>query len=136
MGSSPIVVTWTWYGWWYAPELFTGLSWRQYLEEMSKSGTYGDEITLHAMANMLLVEIVVILTLWEEGRTITTPKASISYHTLVLGYFAPVLLFCHYVALQRDGHRSVENSYVADNDPTNRESDADIANDYTDVPNI
>ena len=44
-------------------ELFTGLSWRQYPEEMSKSGTYGDEITLHAMANMLLVEIVVILTL-------------------------------------------------------------------------
>ena len=117
-------------------ELFTGLSWRQYSEEMSKSGTYGDEITLHAMANMLLVEIVVILTLWEEGRTITTPKDSISYHTLVLGCFAPILLFCNNVALQRDGHRSVENSYVADNDPTNCESDSDIANDYTDVSNI
>ena len=43
-------------------ELFTGLSWRQYLEGMSKSGTYDDENTLRAMANMFNVEIVVIST--------------------------------------------------------------------------
>ena len=36
-------------------ELFTGLSWQQCLEEMSKSGTYSDEITLRAMANMFNV---------------------------------------------------------------------------------
>ena len=43
---------------------------------------------------------------------------------------------CHYVVLEGDGHRSVENSYVADTDRTNCESDSDIGNDYTDVYDI
>ena len=33
-------------------ELFAGMPWCQYLEEMAKDGTYGDEITLRAMANL------------------------------------------------------------------------------------
>lgn len=40
-------------------ELFTDFPWRQYLEEMSKSRTYENEITLRVMANMFNVEIVV-----------------------------------------------------------------------------
>ena len=43
---------------------------------------------------------------------------------------------CSYVVLERDGHRSVENSYVADTGPTSCESDSDIGNNYTDVSDI
>ena len=65
-------------------ELFTGLSWRQYLEETSISGTYGDEIILRAMVNMFNFEIVVISTLGEGVRVIITPEELIPYHTLVI----------------------------------------------------
>ena len=51
-------------------ELFTGLSCRKYLEEMSKSGTYSDEITLSEMANLFNAEIVVISTPGEGGMVI------------------------------------------------------------------
>ena len=48
-------------------ELFTDFLWRQYLEEMSKSRTYENEITLRVMANMFNVEIVVKSTQGEGG---------------------------------------------------------------------
>ena len=89
---------------------------------MSKSGTYGDEITLRTMANIFNVEIVVTSTLGEGGRVIITPEDSIPYHASLLGHFAEKH-GCHYVVLEVDGHRSVENSYVADTDPKNCESD-------------
>ena len=101
---------------------------------MSKSGTNGDKISLCAMANMFNVEIVVISTLEEGRRVIITPEYSTPYRTLVLGHFAEEH-GCHYVVLEGDGHRFVENSYVADTDPKNYESDSDIRNDYTDVSN-
>ena len=43
---------------------------------------------------------------------------------------------CHYVVLGGDEHRSAENSYIDDTDPTNCESDSDIGNHYTDVSDI
>ena len=67
-------------------ELFTSLSWQQYLKEMSKIGTYDDEITLGAMANIFSVEIVVISTLGEGRRVTMRPEDSIPYNTLVLGH--------------------------------------------------
>lgn len=59
-------------------------SWRQYLEEMSKSGTYGDEITLRAIANMFNVEIIVETTLGQGGRVIVSPEDSIIHSFLVV----------------------------------------------------
>ena len=35
-----------------ADELFAGLPWMQYLQSMSPDGTYGDHITLQAVANL------------------------------------------------------------------------------------
>lgn len=45
-------------------ELFTG---RQYLEEISISGIYGDETILRAMAHMFNVKITVTSSLGEGG---------------------------------------------------------------------
>ena len=43
-------------------ELFAGIPWSQYLTEMARSETYGDEITLCTISNMFNVEIVVVST--------------------------------------------------------------------------
>lgn len=59
-------------------------SWQQYLEEMSKSGTYGDEITLRGIANMFNVEIIVKPTLGQGGRVIISPEDSIIHSFLVV----------------------------------------------------
>lgn len=102
------------------------------MENRLKSGTYGDEITLRATFNMFNIEIVVISTLGEEKRVIITPKDSIPFHALVLGHFVEEH-GCHYVVLEGDGHTSVENSYIADNNLTKCESNSDIGSDYTNV---
>ena len=65
-------------------ELFTDFPWRQYLEEMSKSRTYENEITLRMMANMFNVEIVVKSTQGEGGKLIITLENSI-WKTIALG---------------------------------------------------
>lgn len=62
-------------------ELFTG---RQYLEEISISGIYGDETILRATAHMFNVKITVTSSLGEGGTAIIIPEDSIPYHTLVL----------------------------------------------------
>ena len=69
-------------------ELFTDFPWRQYLEEMSKSRTYENEITLRMMANIFNVEIVVKSTQGEGGKLIITLENSI-WKTIVLGILKP-----------------------------------------------
>ena len=44
-------------------ELFAGVPMEQYLYEMSLERTYGDELTLRVIANMLSVEVFIISTL-------------------------------------------------------------------------
>ena len=44
-------------------ELFVGVPMEQYLYEMSLERTYGDELTLRVIANMLSVEVFIISTL-------------------------------------------------------------------------
>lgn len=39
---------------------FAGILWSQYLNEMKRDGTYGDEITLRAIANVFGIEIIVV----------------------------------------------------------------------------
>ena len=41
-------------------ELFGGIPQSQYITEMARSGTYGDEITLRTISNMFNVEIAVV----------------------------------------------------------------------------
>ena len=48
-------------------ELFVGIPWSQYITEMARSGTYGDEITLRTICNMFNVEISVVSTLEQDG---------------------------------------------------------------------
>ena len=42
------------------PRTFRWDTWSQYLSEMGRDGTYGDEITLRAIANIFGIEIIVV----------------------------------------------------------------------------
>ena len=53
-------------------ELFAAMPWVEYLNTMAQNSTYGDQLSLQAMAN-LLVEIIVISSLGPEGRTVISP---------------------------------------------------------------
>ena len=58
-------------------ELFAGIPWSQYLAEMARDGTYGDEITLRAISNMFNVEIVVV-----DKMDLLESYPKIHYHLL------------------------------------------------------
>ena len=60
----------------------------QYLQEMQINGTYGDEITLRAISNILNVEIIIVSTLGQEGRVETVPENTNSFVRITLGHFA------------------------------------------------
>ena len=55
---------------------------------MSLEGTYGDEITLRAIANICNVEVVVISTLGDRDRMNILPQHSVTLGRILLGHFA------------------------------------------------
>ena len=69
------------------------------LQEMSHDGTYGDLITLQAVADMLGVEILVISTLGSEAQVWVSPRSGIQLCCLILGYFSEGEGI-HYVAMR------------------------------------
>ena len=77
-------------------ELFAGIPWSQYLNEMGTDQTYGDEITLRAIANIFCIGIVVISNLGQQGLNHVPPKGSEPLFLVILGHFAGGQGF-HYV---------------------------------------
>jgi len=108
-------------------ELFAGMPWSQYLASMAQNGTYGDQITLQAVANLFNVEIVIISTLGPNAKTVISPQFSTPFASLTLGHFAEDQGI-HYVCLTELNH-SYGNSSVGGEDvyekPTNEESNED-----------
>ena len=104
---------------------------------MSKSGMYGDEITLRAMANMFNAEIIVISNMGEVGRDIITPEDSIHYHTPVLGHFSKEQ-GCHSIVLQEMDISLFKNLtlFAVCTVLTNSESYSDIGKIYIDAFDI
>ena len=73
---------------------------KDYINEMTMDGTYGDEITLD-----------------REGSVIIKPKESIPLARIIVGHFAEGQGI-HYVVLQRDGNSTEDED---DFDPLNSE---------------
>ena len=59
-------------------DVFSTQPWEDYLQEMSHHGTYGDQITLHAFADMPGVEKLVISALGSEAGVWISRRSSIS----------------------------------------------------------
>ena len=58
-------------------ELFAATPWAEYLHSMAKNGTYGNQITLQAAADLCNIEIVVVSTLGPDAITVISPFSSI-----------------------------------------------------------
>ena len=69
-------------------ELFAGILWCQYLNEMKRNGTYGEEITLRALANVFGIEIIVVSTLGQQGLVHIQPENSEPLSPVIFGNFA------------------------------------------------
>ena len=59
-----------------------------YIHKMSKDGTYGDEITLRAIAEIFNNEISVISTLGRGVSVMIKPEESIPLTRITIGHFA------------------------------------------------
>ena len=69
-------------------ELFAGMPWKAYLQAMARNGTYGDQITLQAAADLYNIEIVVVSTLGPDATVVISPSSSIPTARVQLGHYA------------------------------------------------
>ena len=69
-------------------ELFASQGWAEYLAEMNKDGTYGDQITLQAASNIFNVQITVHSSLGVEATTMISPFTQVGVTNFNLGHFA------------------------------------------------
>ena len=83
-------------------ELFTETPWDQYLESMPRNGTYGDHITLPAIANLFNVRFVLYSTHCTLAMQTITPVGCL-FTTFYVGHFAGGAGE-HYVCLADDNH--------------------------------
>ena len=70
-----------------------------YLQEMSHHGTYGDQITLQDVADMLGVEKLVISTLSSEAGAWISRRSAILLCRFILRHFSEREII-HYVAMR------------------------------------
>ena len=64
------------------------MPWSEYLNTMAQNSSYGDQLTLQAMANLYLVEIIVVSSLGPEGRTVISPQNCEPVARVFLGHFS------------------------------------------------
>ena len=55
---------------------------------MKRNGTYGEEITLRALANVFGIEIIVVSTLGQQGLVHIQPENSEPLSPVIFGNFA------------------------------------------------
>ena len=59
-----------------------------YITHMARDGTYGDQITLYAAANLYNIGIQIVSSLRVGGQHAFNPSASVSAATVYPGHFA------------------------------------------------
>ena len=69
-------------------ELFAGMPWSKYLQAMANDGTYGDQLTLQAAADIYSLEIIVFSSLGVDATTVISPSLSDATTTVQLGHYA------------------------------------------------
>jgi len=87
-------------------ELFAGMPWNEYLSNMINNGTYGDQLTLQAVANLYQVKLVIVSSLGPDGIVHVLPQYSAPISSFAVGHFS-----------EQDGIHYV--SLVCNGDPVN-----------------
>ena len=96
-------------------ELFAATPWSDYLKDMARNSTYGDQLTLQAVANLCLVELIIISTLGPEATTIISPQNSEPMARLFLGHFSEDDGI-HYVNLLTNNERIQDDAKENENE--------------------
>ena len=95
---------------------------------MARDGTYRDQITLHAAANLYNIDIQIVSSLRVDGQHAFNPSASVSAATVYLGHFAENHGE-YYVSLEQvTDHNDGNEKYYEANDPGKGEISEDYAN--------
>ena len=100
------------YGW--PLELYVGVPWSEYLNQMSHIGTYGDELTLRAVSNIFNIELTIVSTLGIDGMVTISPTGLVPLTRFCLGHFAEGEGI-HYVVLKEIDHQVTADENVYDN---------------------
>ena len=95
---------------------FPNIPWDDYIQQMDIEGTYGNELTLRAFANIFNIEIEIVSTLGNDGRVSINPENSNPLGRITLGHFAEGQ-GDHYVCLQKE---------IAEDDETQQQDLDDI----------
>ena len=88
-----------------AHELFAGVPWSRYLNEMSRDDAYGDEITLRAIANVYGVHIRIVSTFEQDAMTGMAPTSCCKSRAITVGH-CDENNDIHYVVLGQQGEVS------------------------------
>ena len=93
-----------------------------YLTHVARDGTYGDQITLFAAANLYSIGIQIVSSLGVSGQQVFRPSASVSTATVYLGHIVKNQGE-HYVSLKQvtDHNNDGEEEYK-ENDLGEREN--------------
>ena len=105
-------------------ELYAGVPWSQYLQSMAIDGTYGDQITLQAAADLYNIEVLVVSTLGHNATTLISPSASIPYARVQLGHYAEKHGE-HYICVEGGTLVSEEEPHLAESYECNQEKGGD-----------
>ena len=65
---------------------FSNIPWDDYIQQMDIEGTYGNELTLRAFANIFNIEIEIVSTLGNDGRVSINPENSNPLGRITLGH--------------------------------------------------
>ena len=90
-------------------KLFVATPWSSYIQLMRRSGTFGDDLTLRAVANLFNVEIVGVSTLGEDAMAIMLPVSNAPLTRFTIGHFAEGK-GDHYVVLEPDNIHEINDT--------------------------
>lgn len=90
-------------------ELFAGLPWSQYLQNLARNGTYGDQITLQAISDIFNLKLIIVSTLGPEATVVISSQHSLPTATFTLGHFSENE-GTHYVCLSDGQTGQVDNT--------------------------
>ena len=73
---------------WMPLELFMVMPVSNYVVQMARDGTYGDQLTLRAASEIYNIQFTIISTLGAQGRADISPDGFDSLGRITLGHFA------------------------------------------------
>ena len=94
-------------------ELFVATPWSSYIQQMRKSGTSVDELTLRAVARLFNVEITVALTLGGDAMAIMSPVSNAPLTRFTIAHLAEGQ-GDYYVILEPDTNHEINDTQSQD----------------------